>query len=420
MHDVEKCVFSAEVIMSVTTTTVYEDVASPYRQLPPSLDRSQNGTPDQIKSPKSPILYGDLPSPLRPVRRPQNIDRCQNATPDDALSPTIYELDVHPPFRPPRSRDGDRVDRSQDAIPDHSKSPKVSDDTRSNFQRLPRGELHQIGRIPVPDRTKKPEPSEQPRPRRPEISKDSQILFHLDDIKNERDESSDSDAHSIVDPEPDFEDGFPAVVYLELISALQQDVQRELGAGEYEKAEKSHRKAMKYYTDREKKLQIPFENETDMHEILAEIYHKQKQLEKAKRVLNRLLMHEKKESDRKWRLYHTLAEIFQEQNRLPEAEKFAKRAYVGREKSLDKGHNLILQSVSLLVEIYEQQGEMETAEAFKKVYRSESAVSQQPRFSKDGGISYRSGSIVSQQPSVSTQREDAFLNKSRIRWAPDA
>lgn len=420
MHDVEKCIFSAEVIMSVTNTTVYEDVASPYRQLPLSLDRSQNGTPDQIKSPRSPIIYENLPSPLRPVQPPQNTDTSQSATPDDSLSPTIYELDVHPPFRPPRSRDGDRVDRGQDVTPDHSKSPKVSDDTRSSFQRLPRGELHQIGRRPVPDRTREPEPSEQPRPRRPEISKDSQILFHLDDIKNERHESSDSDANSMVDPEPDFEDGFPAIVYLELITAHQKDVQRELEAGEYEKAEKSHRKAMKYYTDREKKLQIPFENQTEMHEILAEIYHKQKQLDKAKRVLNRLLIQEKKESNRKWRLYHTLAEIFQEQDRLPEAEKFAKRAYIGREKSLDKGDNLILQSVSLLVKIYEQQGEMETAEAFKKVYRSESTVSQQSRFSKDRGTSYHSGSIVSQQPSVSTQREDAFLNKSRVRWAPDA
>lgn len=123
--------------MSVTNTTVYEDVASPYRQLPLSLDRSQNGTPDQIKSPRSPIIYENLPSPLRPAQPPQNTDTSQSATPDDSLSPTIYELDVHPPFRPPRSRDGDRVDRGQDVTPDHSKSPKVSDDTRSSFQRLP-------------------------------------------------------------------------------------------------------------------------------------------------------------------------------------------------------------------------------------------------------------------------------------------
>ena len=422
MHDVEKCIFSAEVIMSVTSSTVYEDVASPYRQLTPGADRSQNGTPDQIKSPKKPLACEDLLSPLRPAGPSQKIDRSQNATPDDADSPTIYELDVHPPFRPPRSREGVRVDRSQNATPERSKNPKAYDDTRSSFQRLPRGELHQIGRRKelIPDRTRNADNSEHSQPRRPEISKDSQILFHLNDIKNEQNGDSDSDANSMVDPEPDFEDGFPAVVYLELITALQQDVQRELEAGEYDKAEESHRKAMKYCQDREKKLQIPFENQAEMHEILAEIYHKQKQLDKAKRILNRLLMEEKKESDRKWRLYHALAEICQEQNRLPEAEKFAKRAYIGREKSLEKGNNLILQSVTLLIKIYDQQGETETAEAFKKIYRSESALSQQHRFSRDEGISYRSGSIVSQQQSVSTNREDAVLNKTRIRWAPDA
>ena len=420
MHDVEKCIFSAEAIMSVTITTVYDDVALPCQQLHPDIDRSQNGTPFRNKSPRTFMNHEDLPSPLRPARPPQSLDRSQNASPDDAISPTIYELDVHPPFRPPNMTHKDTVGETRETTPDLVKPPRLPEDTRSSLQRLPRRELHQIGRRPVPDKTRKPEPSEASRPRMPETSKHSQILFHLNDIKNERGESSDSDNNSIVDPEPDFEDGFPAIVYLELITALQQDVQRELEAEEYDKAEKSHRKAMKYCTDREKKLRIPFENQTEMHETLAQIYQKQKQLDKAKRVLHRLLMQEKKDSDRKWRLYHTLAEIYQEQNRLPEAEKFAKRAYIGRDRSLEKGHNLILQSVSLLVEIYEQQGEKEPAEAFKRIYRSASSVSHQDRISNDGGLSYRSGSIVSQQPSISTQREDAFLNKSRIRWAPDA
>lgn len=429
MYDIEKCLFSAEAIMSITTTTVYDDLASPasYRPVPRSPGITRDASSDS-RVPMSPINQGDIPSPLRLGRPPPSADRSGNitpVTPDDGVSPTIYELDAYHSLRPPKPREGDLVIRDRKANLRLTTSLNVGDDAHPSSNRNHQPDMQSPGR------------TEESAPRRPRLSeasgafqsrsdvaKDSQIVFHISDIQNERSGNTESDGDSFVDPEPDFEDGFSAIVYLELITAAQQDLQKELDAGEYDKAEQIHRKAMKYYTDREKNLNIPFDNQTEMHEILADIYHRQGQLDKAKRVLNPLLMQEKKETDRKWRLYHTLAEIFQAQNRLPEAEKYAKRAYKGREKSLEKGNRLILQSVGLLVKIYEQQGETETAEAFKKVYHSESALSQQPRLSRDRTDvrSYRSGSITSHQSqpgSVSTGREDANLTKSRVRWAPD-
>ena len=426
MYDIEKCLFSAEAIMSITTTTVYDDLASPasYRHVPRSPGFGRDASSDS-GVPMSLINQDDIPSPLRLGRPSPGADRSGNitpvtpVTPDDAVSPTVYELDAYPSLRPPKPRDRKANLRL-------TTSPNVGDDAHSSSHRSHQSDMQSPGRTEesAPRRPKLSEASGAFQ-NRSDVAKDSQILFRISDIQNERSGNTDSDGDSFVDPEPDFEDGFSAIVYLELITAAQQDLQKEIDAGEFDKAEQIHRKAMKYYTDREKNLNIPFDNQTEMHEILAEIYQKQGQLDKAKRVLNRLLMQEKKETDRKWRLYHTLAEIFQTQDRLAEAEKYAKRAYIGREKSLEKGNRLILQSVGLLVKIYEQQGETETAEAFKKVYRSESALSQQPRLSRDRTDvgSYRSGSIISHQSqpgSVSTGREDANLTKSRVRWAPDA
>lgn len=431
MYDIEKCVFSAEAIMSITTTTVYDDLASPsspsspYRPEPWSAGSTRDA-PSDSRIPASPFNQEDVPSPLRLAPPHSGTDRSRTSTSEDGTSPTVYELDAYPSLRPPKPPEKDRVVRDRRANPGQTNSPKVVEEANSSSHRNGQPDTQSSGRTEesIPRRPRKSEASGAFQ-KRSDVAKDSQILFRISDIQNERSGNSDSDGDSFVDPEPDFEDGFSAIVYLELITAAQQDLQSELDAGEYDKAEKIHRKAMKYYTDREKNLNIPFENQTEMHEILASIYHNQGQLDKAKRVLNRLLMQEKKETDRKWRLYHTLAEIFKAQNRLPDAEKYAKRAYIGREKSLEKGDRLILQSVGLLIHIYEQQGETETAEAFKKVYRSESALSQQPRFSRDRTDvgSYRSGSIISHQSqpgSVSTNREDAILNKTRVRWAPDA
>ena len=208
---------------------------------------------------------------------------------------------------------------------------------------------------------------------------------YLDDSDGKHQDSPDSEE----DPEPDFkETGFPPAVYAELIANLQQEVHREMKAGNYDKAELAHLKAINYLTDREINLQIPYDNEhkSSMNETLAEIYVKQKQFDKAKNDLSALLKQEKADSDRKWRLYYMLAGVYLEQKRPPEAEKYAKRAYGGREKTLGKGHGLILQSAAQLVQVYEAKGEPEAAQAFRNLYDSASIQrNQAPQITKHIG-----------------------------------
>ncbi len=245
-------------------------------------------------------------------------------------------------------------------------------------------------------------------PKSSKASMDAPIVFHLDDINAKRRGSSDSDRESIFDPEPEFEDRFPPEVYSELISSVRQEVENQQQAGDYQQAEQAHRRAMEYLTDRERKLGIPFDNQAEMHEILADIYMKQKKLDKAKSLLNRLLMQEKGETDRKWRLYHRLAEIYQQKGKLAEAEKFAKRAYLGRERWLVKDDKLLLDSVNLLIRIYEVQHKTETAEALRKVYRAEITPPEVPE--KSERRSMKLESLLDGAHHASP---------SHVRWAPN-
>jgi len=347
LYDVEKCVFSAEIIMNVTTTTVYEYTQSPKTQLPFELP----GTPAEDPGPSTPKSKTPEPEKERqndsliaterrpPAKRKQSLLALMVApgSPKEILRPEAY-----------RSKDSNQS-------------------------------------IEVP------------------------IVIHPHDINAKHRGSIDSDTESIFDPEPEFEDTFPAEVYSELISGLQQEVRREMEAGNYPKAEHSQRRAMEYMTDRERKLNIPFDNRLDMHETLAIIYIRQGHLKKAKQVLSHLLTEEKGETDRKWRLYHAVAKIYHEQGRLAEAEKFAKRAYLGREKTLEKDDALLLESVNLLVTIYELQHKSDTADALRRVYRTESTPPEVPPKSKQREISLRS------RPDETRQ-----AISPRVRWAPDA
>ena len=327
--------------MSVTTTTVFENVQSPYRQVPVEL------------SSRFPIeLPGEEPKVFRQIER-------------ETMAQAAGGV-------------GKEVRRKE--VP-----PKVGEKNPLRLSRM------------VEARGMKDGKGLEVRP----------LIIRLENRNGKHRGSEESDVESVYDPEPEFEDGFPVAVYSELISGLRLEVQRNLQAGEYEKAEQGHHRAMDYLVDREEKLGVPFDNRTEMNEILAGIYTRQRQLDKAKQILNRLLMQENGESEMKWRLYHALAEIYRDQDRLPEAEKFAKRAYIGREKSLAKGDRLLLESVDLLVAIYERGNKMETAGALRRVYHAEDVPPEPPPKSRQ-----RDTVIEPQQGERSPLR-------SPIQWRPD-
>ena len=340
LYDVDRCVFSTEVILDITTTTVYENVQSPLKQLPSELPGSPAGS-----------LLQNVPKKLS--RKEKGIQ-----PPDD---PWVQKTKLFP--QPPKSLPKPAIRRDKVVAP-------------------------QLERLKHSD--------------------EGPMLEHMNESNAKRRGSFESDCDSIFDPEPEFEDRFPPEVYSELISSVRREVDNQMQAGEYKLAEQTHRRAMEYLMDREGKLGILYDNQTEMHEILAEIYLKQDRMDKAKPLLNRLLLQEMGETERKWRLYHSLAEIYEQKGRFTEAEKFAKRAYIGRERSLAKDDNLLLESVNLLVRVYESQQKTETAEALRRVYRARSTPPEVPEKSE------RRITRVDPQPD-----EAARVSQSHVRWAPD-
>lgn len=340
LYDVESCIFSAEVIMNVTTTTVYESVPSPVSHLPCELQGSPAEKLGTSQSDKDQHVQKGL----------QLLDK-------SGFQQRMLSTE------------------SPNGIAESS---------------VQRGTA--VARLP----------------KRSNPSVETSTLCQSEEINIKRRGSSDSEGDSTFDPEPDFEDIFPPEVYSELISSVRKEVENQKQAGDYQRAGKAHRRAMEYLTDRETKLGIPYDNRTEMHEILADIYMKQNNLDKAKPLLNRLLVQEKDETDRKWRIYQSLAEIYQKKGRLAEAEKFAKRAYLGRERSLEKEDGLLLESVNLLICVYELQHKTETAEALRKVYRAETNAPEVPEKSER-----RSMKLQSQTDGINR------IGGSHVRWAPN-
>lgn len=194
-----------------------------------------------------------------------------------------------------------------------------------------------------------------------------------------------TDSDSNTDPEPDFEASFPPAISSELIKTLQEESQRNVQTGDYVKAEETLRQALDYLGEEPTSNLIPSETKDRMQENLADIHLKMKEHDKAKSILSALLKKEQGETNRKWRLYYKLATVYVTQDRLADAEKFAKRSYVGREKALGKGHALISQSAELLIRIYEKQGDVQKAQAFRNLYPDEKIVCLSPQISKHVG-----------------------------------
>ena len=237
--------------------------------------------------------------------------------------------------------------------------------------------------------------------------------------------SDDSEEESIGDPEPDLEVGFTAEVYTTLIANLLQELKNNMDAREYDRAEKTHRTVVKHYSDRETNLGIKFDERDELSEKLIEIYLNQQRYQKAKHMLNLLLKEKSLEEKRKWNLYLALADAYCGQNRLDKALLFAQRSLRGRERLFGQSNGLTHEAAKVVIDIYERQGEVETANVLREIYTHPKP----PPKSALRSMSQRTTSN-SPQPSISQpdkqsqpplvyQEESSNPKVNRVRWAPD-
>ena len=260
------------------------------------------------------------------------------------------------------------------------------------------------------------------------VSNGASVALSQSDSRIEDPSSDGSEAESIADPEPDLEVGFTAEVYSTIIADLLLVLQRNIDAQDHHQAEKTCRTIVKHCIDRENNLGIKFDIRSELSEKLVDIYLKQRNYQKAKRVLSRLLQGETADADRKWRLYGSLASAYYGQGRLDKALHFAQRSLRGREKIYGQNDDLTHQAAILVMEIYERQGEAATADALRGSYCPIALPPPPPPKSALRSPRRRTPSppvtpITSSEPQHPLPRgyNDSSYHQDRnhVRWAPD-
>ncbi|KAK8254001.1 ankyrin repeat-containing domain protein [Phyllosticta capitalensis] len=205
-------------------------------------------------------------------------------------------------------------------------------------------------------------------------------------------DSPDSDS----DPDPDYEDHFPANINKRLVERFRIAAREELQAGNFNRAENSLVKMMEYLEEGERKHGIAFDR-IRVHEQLAEVYYKQEKLEDAKEIYKGLIAarsDERGKSDRErnrrrlpgspddseqtqediqrrldeCRWYYWLSKIYSLQKDWKHAARYAKRSFIGQVDLLEKEDPILFESIRLLVQIFQQQGEHIMAGSFRDMY----------------------------------------------------
>ena len=240
--------------------------------------------------------------------------------------------------------------------------------------------------------------------------------------------SDDSEDESIGDPEPDLEVGLPAEVYTTLIANLLQELQKDMDARDYHHAERTYKIVVKHYNDRETHLGIKFDERSELSEKLVEIYLNQQRYQKAKHLLNQLLQDKSLDMSRRWTLYLALADAYCGQNRLDKALLYAQRSLRGRERLFGQSSQVTHEAATVVMDIYERQGEVETANVLREIYCPNTLPTPPPK-SALRSMSQRTTSNSPQpsmpQPEIESQpppvyQEEVVNHKvNRVRWAPD-
>lgn len=250
--------------------------------------------------------------------------------------------------------------------------------------------------------------------------------------KTEDHASDDSDVESI-DQEIDHEVGFSVEVYAKMLATLMRELRDKMDHRNYHEAEAICKIVMKHSIERETNLGIPFDDRSELEEILAETCLEQERYQKAKTILRPLLRHGSIDPDHRSRLHLLLARAHAGRNQLNKAETLAQAALRTREDEHGKEHHTTQETALFLISIYEQQGEQATANALRMIYCPHFISPPPPRSALRHPPQQQSHQRqTSSQPqptadltpphpqSPSEYEDDGFHPKeSHVHWAPD-
>ena len=245
------------------------------------------------------------------------------------------------------------------------------------------------------------------------------------DSRTDEQPSDDSDGESIEDPESEVDVAFTEDVYANIIAHLLRELERDMSAQDYKRAERTYKSMERRYVDREIHLNIPFDNRSEQREKLVEIYLKQGCYRKAKRVLVRLLHSIPLEAERKWRLFFLLAHAYYGLRELPKAERFARGSLTGRDNLFGTHDPLTQESAMLVIAIIQEQDEA-TAMALRGYYCPHTIPPPPPKSALRSAQRRREtrGSpdppdLLAESYVPQPRENEEESQPPRVRWAPD-
>ncbi|KAL8749952.1 MAG: hypothetical protein Q9184_006606, partial [Pyrenodesmia sp. 2 TL-2023] len=271
-----------------------------------------------------------------------------------------------------------------------------------------------------------PNGSSQPRANIP-LTNGSRTSYYPPNSRTQEYPSDDSEVESI-DPEVNHEPGFTAEVYSDMLADLMQGLQERMFDRNYRDAESICKAIVKHSKDRELHLGVPFVNRPELEEMMAQICLEQKRYQKVKKIVRQLLQDRSMDEDQHSRLQILLARAYYGRNQLHKAVATAQASLRAREELHGHANQLTQESATLLIRIYEQQGEYVTANALRNIYcpylhpspPPKSALRPSPRRRSPSPTQPESDRpAVGDQPAPDTYSDSRQHSKNHVRWAPD-
>ncbi|KAL8895402.1 MAG: hypothetical protein Q9207_008191 [Kuettlingeria erythrocarpa] len=270
-----------------------------------------------------------------------------------------------------------------------------------------------------------PNGSSQPRPNLP-LTNGSLTSASPPNSRTEDYPSDDSEVESI-DPDVTHEIGFTAEAYSGKLASFSRDLREKLIDRNYHDAEVICKTIIKHSKVRESNLGIPFEDRSELDETMAQICLEQKRYPKVKKIVGQLLQDQSMDAEQRSRLQILLARAYHGRGQLPEAVAAAQISLRARDELHGHESQLTQESATLLIRIYEQQGQYRTANGLREHYCPFLHPSPPPKSALKPNPRRRSPSptqprreipAVDDQPGLEAYSDSHRPSKNHVRWGP--
>ncbi|KAI9760164.1 MAG: Ankyrin-2 [Geoglossum simile] len=202
----------------------------------------------------------------------------------------------------------------------------------------------------------------------------------------------------LVDPTPDFNDTTHREVLTALIERFILQVKKDISSHHYIQAERNHLQTIALLEELQGSYNVPFDDYDEMQKTLVDLYLKQGKFREAQEAIHSNLqgrvnpqattfrptpmIEPSPELARSGEYYHLLSltnhEVYLREKQakyLEAAERDAKRAFKCRRETAGVKDPVFLETVHLLVQVYEDQGKMVHANTYRSLYLQQPSIS---------------------------------------------